>query len=40
VRWFGKSPLTLSLSPRGEGTPEFTLRAIRAFLLPLGRRTG
>ena len=35
-----EDPLTLSLSPRGERTLEFSLRAVQASLLPSGRRTG
>ncbi|MGO9486013.1 MAG: selenocysteine-specific translation elongation factor [Rhodomicrobium sp.] len=40
VECFSKDPLTLSLSPRGERTPEHPLRVIQASLLPSGRRTG
>ncbi len=40
VECFRKSPLTLSLSPRGERTLEHRLRLILGFLRPSGRRTG
>jgi hypothetical protein len=40
VERFAESPLTLSLSPRGERTPELPLRVILGSLLPSGRRTG
>jgi len=33
-----KSPLTLSLSPRGERTLEYSLQTIRTSLLPLGEK--
>ena len=39
VECFAKSPLTLTLSPRGEGTLELPLRIIQAYSLPLGRET-
>ena len=35
-----EDPLTLSLSPRGERTPEFSPWIVRGSLLPSGRRTG
>jgi 2-phospho-L-lactate guanylyltransferase len=34
-----KSPLILSFSPRGEGTPELSPRKVQASSLPLGRET-
>jgi hypothetical protein len=34
-----KSPLILSFSPRGEGTPELSAADVRASSLPMGRET-
>ena len=34
-----KSPLILSFSPRGEGTPELSAADVMWFSLPLGRET-
>ncbi len=39
VECFTKSPLILSFSPRGEGTPELPAARILASSLPLGSET-
>jgi len=39
VECFMESPLILSFSPRGEGTPELSAAAVRGSSLPLGRET-
>ena len=38
VECFAKSPLILSFSPRGEGTPEFSPRTVRGSFSPRGER--